>query len=229
MKKTTLFTVSFLILLFVFSFESLLAQSVKKHIREGNREYNHENFPQSELEYRKALEAKNKSLEGRFNLGAALYKQDKFTEAAKTFSEIPEDIDNPAVISRFYHNKGNSLLKSQNIKESIEAYKKALRHNPSDMETKYNLAYAQKLLNQQKNQEQDQENKQDQNKENQEQQQQDKNQEQNKEQQENKTDKISREDAERLLQAVENEEKNVQEKLKQEKASQQQIRVIRNW
>lgn len=247
--KTGLVILLFLIALC--SPASLHAQG-KKHIREGNRQYNQENFSQSELEYRKALEQNRESKEGKFNLGTAMYRQEKFDEAAKIFSEVPSELKDPASKAAFYHNLGNSFLQGQQLQESIEAYKEALRHNPADAETKYNLAYAQKLLNEQQEQEQNQDQNED--KENQDQQKDDQKQEdqqdkkdkenqqdkqdqkgnedkqdEQQQQQQERPDRISREDAERLLQAVENEEKNVQDKLKKEQVKGQKVRVIRNW
>jgi Ca-activated chloride channel homolog len=210
----------------------LQAQGIKRHIREGNKHYKQEKFAESELEYRKALEGKKESPEGRFNLGNALYKQEKFDESARAFGEIPEGIEDSVSLAAYYHNLGNSLLQSQKIPESIEAYKQSLRHNPSDLETKYNLAYAQKLMNEQQDQNQNQ-NQQENDQEENEQQQQDQQDQQDQQKEQNKEeprpDQISREDAERLLQAIENEEKQVQERLNEEKTKQQKIRVIRNW
>ncbi len=216
----------------------LFAQGGRKHIREGNRHYNQENFQKSELEYRKALEQNRSSVEGLFNLGAAMYRQEKFGEAAKNFSKVPENLKDPLSISSFYHNLGNSLLQSQQVEESIEAYKHALRHNPADNETRYNLAYAHQLLNQQQNRDQNQQQNQD--KQNNQDQEDNKEQndrkedqkqenQQNPEQQPERSERISREDAERLLQALENEERKVQDKLKREQAADKSVRVIKNW
>lgn len=236
--QTGRLTLSLCIFLLVCGMNPINAQQGRKHIREGNRQYNQENYPQSELEYRKALEMNKGSVEGLFNLGTAMYRQEKFDEAAKTFSRIPENLKDPLSAASFYHNLGNSLLQSQQVQESIEAYKQALRLNPADDETRYNLAYAQRLLNQQQqqesqdqNQQQDKDEQKEQDKQENERQQQDQNPEnqQNKEQQPDRTERISREDAERLLQAVENEEKNVQDKLKREQAIDNRVRILRNW
>ena len=221
------------------------AQSGKKHIREGNRLYQKENFQGSELEYRRALEDDQKSPQGRFNLGNALYRQDRFSEAAKAFGDIPLNEKDQASAAGVYHNLGNSLLEEGNIEQSIEAYKQALRLNPSDEETRYNLAYAQHLLNKQDQQDQssgndnkdgqdDQQKQENQRqddgqREDSSQQQNQQNQERDREKQQQPLDRISREDAERMLQAVENEERNVQDKLNTEKASQRKVRVTRNW
>ncbi|MFP4046526.1 MAG: tetratricopeptide repeat protein [Bacteroidales bacterium] len=220
------------------------SQSERKHIRQGNDEFTEKNFVNSEVAYRGAVEENPESLEAHFNIGDALYKQEKYQEAAKQFSELVDDDLDKDKAAKVYHNLGNSLLNAGKIKESIEAYKKALKNNPGDIETKHNLTHALKKLKQQeqedqqdqkdKNQQQDQQDKEDDREEQedqedqedqQEQQQQspenqqqneddEKEQEENQQQQQSQEPEISREDAERLLQALENDEKLLQEKLK---------------
>ncbi|MFP4447108.1 MAG: tetratricopeptide repeat protein [Bacteroidales bacterium] len=220
------------------------SQSERKHIRQGNDEFTEKNFVNSEVAYRRAVEENPESFEAHFNIGDALYKQEKYQEAAKQFSELVDDDLDKDKAAKVYHNLGNSLLNAGKIKESIEAYKKALKNNPGDIETKHNLTHALKKLKQQeqedqqdqkdKNQQQDQQDKEDDREEQedqedqedqQEQQQQspenqqqneddEKEQEENQQQQQSQEPEISREDAERLLQALENDEKLLQEKLK---------------
>jgi alpha-galactosidase/6-phospho-beta-glucosidase family protein len=126
------------------------------------------------------------------------------------------------------------------VQESIEAYKNSLKTDPGNMEAKYNLAYAQDLLKQQQEQQQQQQQNQDnkdknkdqnkdqENKDEQEQQKQD--QEKNdQQQQEQQQQKISKEDAERLLNAIANDEKEVQEKVKLEKAAKARVKTMKNW
>jgi len=126
------------------------------------------------------------------------------------------------------------LLMANKLEESIEAYKGSLKLDPDNMETKYNLAYAQDLLKQQEEQQQQQQQQKDQDKDKQDQkqdnkeQQQDQNKDQNQDQQQQQQS-ISKEDAERLLNALANDEKSVQEKVKLAKAQKARVRVIRNW
>ena len=111
------------------------------------------------------------------------------------------------------------MSRRRKLKKTIEAYKESLRNNPKDDETRYNLALAQKLLKdqqqQQQNQNQDQQkqdqqqDKKDQNKDQQDQQQQQQQPQQNK-------NEMSKENAEQLLNAVMQDEKNVQEKVKKQ-------------
>ncbi len=137
---------------------SLFGQNDKKYIREGNKEFANENFEKSELSYRKAVELAKAPFKASFNVGDALYKQEKYDEAAKQFEHLSESDIEKAAKGAMYHNLGNSMLQSNKLEESIEAYKDALRNNPNDLETKYNLAFAQDKLKEQQ-QEQQQQNK----------------------------------------------------------------------
>jgi len=189
-------------------------------------------FSSAEREYRKALEKKPSDPQWDFNLADALYKQMRFEEATEKFGELINKMETPEEKARVLHNKGNSQLMQQQIDESIESYKEALRLNPNDMETKYNLAYAQNLKKQQQNQDQnqndeDQENNDQQQNQDNQNQQQNQNNNQNDNQQQNK---ISTENAEQLLQALQNDERDIQNRLNKEKAAQaQRERVEKEW
>ena len=177
----------------------------------------------------------------------ALFKQEKYSEAINQFNVLANQQSNKEDRAKIYHNLGNSLLQSEKYKESIEAYKNALRNNPSDMDTKYNLAYAQNLKQQQEQQqEQNQDQDQDQDQQNQDQQDQQNQQEQDQQEQQQDQEqqqqdqqeqqqpqqqegKISKEDAQRLLEALANDEKKVQDKVKKEKARAKRVRVLKEW
>jgi Mg-chelatase subunit ChlI len=141
---------------------------------------------------------------------------------------------------------GNSLLMANKVKESIDAYKGSLKLNPRNTEAKYNLAYAQDLLQKQQQQQQQQQkdqnkNNQDKNKDKQQQnkdqkdsqdkkdQNQDKKDQQQQQQQQQQDQGISKEDAQRVLDALANDEKNVQEKVRLAKAAKEKVRTIKNW
>ena len=205
---------------------TLWAQGERKYIRHGNKEYEDKAFEESELQYRKALEKDLSSYEGNFNLGDALYKQEKFEDASKRFSGLASSEKDRMELAKIYHNLGNSLLQSNQVEESIEAYKHALRNNPEDYETKHNLAWALNLLQQQQQQQQ-QNQEQQQNQDQQDQQQQD--QEQQEQQQEQQNDKISKEDANRILEALQQDEKQLQEKLRKQMARTQRVAVLKDW
>ena len=217
------------------------AQKERKYIRQGNKEFENANFENSEVSYRKAVDLEEKkSHEPAFNVGDALYKQEKYEDAIEQFNSLADVEVSKEEKAKIYHNIGNSLLQSNKLQESIDAYKNALRNNPNDMETKYNLAYAQKKLEEQQkqnqdkdkqDQNQDQQNK-DQNKDEQEknkdQNQQDK-QEQDKNQQQQQQPQISKEDAERILQALANDEKDTQKKVKEQQAAAAKVKVEKEW
>lgn len=222
---------------------SLNAQADKKFIRQGNREYEKNMYSDSEISYRKAIEKNKQSPDAVFNIGDALYKQNKYEDAGKQFIESTNlNADNNKKSDGLF-NLGNSLLKANKLPESIEAYKGSLKLRPDNIEAKYNLAYAQDMLIQQEKQ-QKEKNKQDQNKEDKKDDKKDQkeNKEQNNNQQkgqENNLDKqqqkqdqqqgISKEDAQRLLNALANDEKNVQEKVKLAKAAKEKVRTVKNW
>lgn len=214
------------------------AQADKKFIRQGNREYEKNKFQESEIFYRRAIDKNKESADAAFNAGDALYRQKKFEDAGNQFIEthrMNEDRDKKSVS---LYNLGNSLLMANKVKESIEAYKNSLRLNPGNMEAKYNLAYAQDLLEQQQQQQQQQQNndqqdqdKEDDEKKDQDQKQDEQKQQDNEQQQQNQSDEqsVSREDAERLLNAIANDEKDVQEKVKRAKAAKERVKTLKNW
>jgi len=225
---------------------TLTGQAEKKFIRQGNREYDKDKYAESEISYRRALD-KNKMLpDAVFNIGDALYKQEKYEEAVKQFGGNSAMTDDPEKKSSAFYNQGNSLLMGGKLQESIEAYKNSLRLKPGSPEAKYNLAFAQDLLRKQEEQQKQDKNKQengDQNKDRQKEQNrendnkdQEKQQEQNNKQQQQQQQQqqqsqqgISREDAERLLNSIANDEKNVQEKVKLAKVADTRVKTLKNW
>lgn len=222
------------------------AQSDKKYIRQGNREYAKDKYSESEILYRKAGNKDGQSPDAVFNIGDALYKQNKFEDAGKQFIDNANQNEDKAKKSASFYNLGNSLLKANKVQESIDAYKNSLKLRPDNKEAKYNLSYAQDLLKKQQEQKQKQQqqdknkqdqnkdqnkNKEDQNKDKQNQDQKDKKDQQNdkKNQQQQQQQGISKEDAERLLNALANDEKNVEKKVELEKAARTRVRSIKNW
>lgn len=229
----------FICLILLSSALTLKAQPGRGEIRQGNRYFKKEKFDTAELAYRKALEEEKVNKIAEFNLGDALYRQKKFEEAGHQFEAAASNEVVKTNSAKAYHNLGNSLLQAGKIEESINAYKDALRRNPGDLDTKYNLAYAQRMKKQQNdkkdksdkndknNDKKDQQQKQDQ----QQQQQQQEQKDQKADQQQSKTQnvKISKEDAKRLLDALTTDEKKVQEKVKKEKANASKVRTIKDW
>lgn len=212
-------------------------------IEKGNTLYEKGDFGQAEINYREGQTQGADPFISGFNLGDALFKQERYEEAAAAFQALPNLTDDKAKKAAAYHNLGNSFLKAQKFQESVDAYKQSLRNNPKDLDTKYNLAYAKRMLQeqqQQQQQNQDQDKKEDQEKKDQEQQQQ--NQDQNKDdkkeekkdqqqekdqekqeqqdqqqEQQQQENKISKEDAERMLDALNQDEKQIRDRLEKQK------------
>jgi tetratricopeptide (TPR) repeat protein len=228
-----------ILILILLSLNVFLAygQGEKKYIRQGNGKYSSGKYSDSEISYRKAMDKNKMSQDAFFNLGDALYKQKKYEDAGKVFLDnAGTSIDNNKKANSYF-NLGNSLLNDKKPEESINAYKNSLRLNPGFSEAKYNLAYAQDMLKRQQEQQKKDQNK-DQKKDQNKDQKKDQNKEQNKDQtkdQNNDQQKkqnqqsISKEDAQRLLDALANDEKKVQEKVKQEKAARTRVKTIINW
>jgi Ca-activated chloride channel family protein len=239
-----------LVMIFILSFSnSSLAQSEeRKLIRDGNKLYLDKKFSDAEVKYKKSLGVNNNSVPGNYNLGNAYYKQGKFDEASQQYQSVFSNKDISDVQkAKAFHNLGNSMLEAKKYPESIEAFKNSLKLNPKDNDTRYNLAYAQSMLQQQQqqqkkdnkdNKDKNQQNKDQQNKDqkNQDKKDQDKDQ-QSKDQQGKEKDQqkqagqkkqdISKEDAEKILQALNNDEKNTQKKLIKKEST--KIQIEKAW
>ncbi len=228
----------------IFMTYSLWAQQERKFIRKGNQAYEKKEYNKADIQYRKALEKNNNSFEAKFNIGDALYKQGKYEEATQQFQSITSLAKTKEEKAKIYHNMGNSLLQTHQqianadtngyLQKSIDAYKMALKNNPEDMDTKYNLSYALKMLRkQQQQQQQNKDNKQQQqqNKDNKQQQQnkdnKNKEKQDQKQQQQNQEQKMSKKDADRLLKALQQNENKLQDKLKKQKS--QKVKVEKDW
>ena len=194
----------------------------RDYLRSGNKLYNDSLFIKAEVDYRKALELNPKSTDAMFNLANALLMQQKAKEAMEQYESVSKIEKDKEKLAQIYHNMGVILQSSKQFPQCIEAYKESLRNNPKDDETRYNLALAQKQLkdqqqnqqnqDQQQQQQEQKEDKQDQNKDQQEQNQ---DQQQQPQQQQNKNE-MSKENAQQLLNAVMQDEKNVQDKVKKQ-------------
>lgn len=234
------------ILFAIFLLASIGASAQKAerdYIRKGNRLFNDSVFVDAEVNYRKALEVNPKSTVSMYNLGNTLSQQQKFKEAMEQYEAASKIEKDKMKLAQTYHNMGVLLQSGKDYAKAVEAYKMSLRNNPKDNETRYNLALAQKLLKDQ----QDQQNKdqnQDQNKD--QQKQQDKKQDQNKDKQndqkkddkkdqqqppkpEKQDNKMSKENAEQLLNSVMQDEKDVQDKVKKQQKVIQNGRLEKDW
>ena len=227
-------------------------QNERKVIREGMKAYKDGEYSEAEVQFRRAEDINQESYEAEFNTGAALYNQEKYDETVKQYESLLNRTDDGQKTAQIWHNIGNSLLEAGQYAPSVEAYKNSLRKNPGDDETRYNLAYAQKMLKDQQKQQQNtgndqkeqEDKKEGENKDQsgqQDQQDQQQNADRHDQQQDAKQDdpsqadqqpvprEISKEDAERLLQAIQQQEKDVKEKVDEKKAAVAKVKTEKDW
>lgn len=202
------------------------AQEADRSIRKGNNDY-------AKGDLNGAIDAYSHAGEdprALFNLGNAHYRQDSAAAAQRTFENAASIAKGPQAQARAYHNLGNSWMKQQNFQEAINAYKEALKRSPNDADTRYNLAYAQKKLAQQQQQQQggqdnkdqkDQDKQDQKGKDQQDKGQQDKNdpqqgdQPKEQQQEQQRQERIDPQDAKRMLDAAQQQEQDVQDKVRQ--------------
>lgn len=219
------------------------AQNERVLTREGNKLFEKGNYTDAEANYKKALDKKNNYPEAIFNLGDAIYKQPNRKEEAVTQFELANKLlSDPKLKAQAFHNIGNAYVDAQKYDQAVKAYKEALKLNPKDNDTKYNLAYANEKLRTQNNQDQKKDDQQDK-KDDQKQDKKDDKQEQNKEgdnkdQQDNKDEKkenqsqkpkLSKEAAEKLLQALQNEEQKTNEKMQKKEGRPVEVKIEKDW
>lgn len=227
----------------LFSIGGYAQKTDSDYIRKGNKYYKDSLFIKAEVEYRKALDINPTSTEASYNLGNSLLMQEKAKEAIEQYVISAKKETDKQRLAQIYHNIGVVLQAGKQYQQCIETYKKSLRNNPKDNETRYNLALAQKMLEEQQDENQEQQNE-DEQQQNEEQQEQDKNKEnqQNDQEQQNNSDnqeqeqnqlqenQMSEDNAQQLLNAVMQDEKDVQDKIK--KRLQQEIqerKLDKDW
>ncbi|MEO0571581.1 MAG: tetratricopeptide repeat protein [Bacteroidota bacterium] len=251
---------------------------------EANEELIQNNFIKAEADYRRAISKSGQNTVAPYNLGRAYYNRESFPEAFARFKEAGEKAEKKPTKHKAFHNMGNVFMQNKEYEKAVEAYKQALRSNPNDDETRYNLALAKEMLKKDQNNQNNDQNKDDknndQNKDNKEQNQdqnnegdQNKDQEgdqkddQNKDQgdegdkgeqkpEENKKgdgeekqeqkkqpnqgeepekkprprpNQLSKQQIQNLLEAMQNEEKKVQEKIDAKKVKGKKIKNEKDW
>ena len=196
----------------------------RDYLRSGNKLYKDSLFIKSEVDYRKSLDINPKSTDAMYNLANSLLMQQKADEAMKEFESVAKIEKDKNKLAQIYHNIGVILHVNKQYPQCIEAYKEALRNNPKDDETRYNLALAQKML---KDQQQNQQN-QDQQQEQKEEQKEEEKQEQQQNQQQQNKNEMSKENAQQLLNAVMQDEKDVQDKVKKQIQIQGK-KLVKDW
>ena len=242
--------------LLVLSSAVALAQTDRKEVRAGNRQFKKGNWQKAEIEYRKAQVKDSLSFAANYNLAGALYKENNFDEAGKSLEKLKDVAPASEHAADYFYNLGNIAVQKKDWKAAVDAYKRSLLQNPDDLDAKENYAYAKQML---KNEEQqgggggnDQQNNQDQ-QQNQNNNDQDKNKDQNQDQDQKQNNdqnkdqnqgdqpkpqqgegqgdaKISPQQAQQMLKAVQAREKETQDKVNKEKAALLKARQKeKNW
>ncbi|HRF75669.1 MAG TPA: tetratricopeptide repeat protein [Chitinophagales bacterium] len=236
MKKNETMRIVVLTFLLLISYTGF-AQNSNAIIKEGNDLYEQKDYKGAQQKYEQAVTETPDSDAGNYNLGNTYYQQQEYDKAAAQYERAAQAASDPETRANAYHNLGNAYLQQKKYEESINAYKQSLRDKPTDDNTKYNLAYAQKMLKQQQQQQQQNQDKNQQKKEEpkkQDQQKQDQNQQkqeqQQKEQQQPAQPKeYSKEELERILQSLNNDDKNVQEKVNKQKSQSGNADAEKDW
>lgn len=219
-----------LLIMLLLAFQGATAQTDRKLIRQGNRQFRNQHYEEAEATYRKASAANAQNPEAQYNLGCALMAQQKDSMAMKCFQNSAQLHTDKQRKAQAYHNMGVILQQKKQFGEAAEAYKAALRNNPKDNETRYNLALCLKQMKNQPKQNQNQ--KKDENK--------DKNKDKEKEKNENKNQKdqkqpeekpeqMSKENAEQMLNAAMQQEKATQQRMKKAQQQPSRKRHLQNW
>ena len=237
-----------IVLFFVAKANGAVAQNANKLLREGNKLYKKEKYNNATESYAKALQLAHTDVRAYFNQGDALYRLNELDKSKEQFTAVTKASKNTDITARAHYNIGNIHYKQEKWEESAKAYKESLKLNPKDEDAKYNLMMALAKIKKEKNNNKDNKNNKDdknkedkndnkdkdkqqnqqQNKNDKQQQSQDKQQDQNKQQQQQQG-QISKEQAEKLLDAIGAEEGKVQQKLGKEKGKPQKGKIQKDW
>ncbi len=224
----------------------------RKFVREGNVLYQQEKYADAEVAYKKAIENNPAYETAKYNLGNALSQQNRNKEAIAQYELLVKETKDKFLKSQAMHNIGNDYFKEKDYQNSVNAYKSSLRANPTDDETRYNLALAQMLLEDQKNKDKDKDkdkkddqqkdkDKQDQDKKDGDDDKDDKNKDdQNKDKKDPKDDKkdqqkqpqpgkLSPQQMQQLLDAMNNEEQKTQKKMNAKKEKGKKVKQEKDW
>lgn len=233
---------------------------------EANKELSENAFVEAEADYRRAISKSDENVIAPYNLGTAYYKKESLEEAFGRFKQAGELANAKPEKHKAFHNMGNVFMKNEEYGKAVEAYKEALRNDPTDEETRYNLALAKALAEKQQNQQKDGEDEKKDQKEKEDQQEQDKEQEQKQDQQENqdkdggdqekednkegdgeekkeqpeagdkpeeqkqpRPNQLSPQQIKNLLEAMQNEENKVQEKMNEKKVKGPKSKNAKDW
>lgn len=226
MNIKTTYIIICMLMLFI---SSAHAQNDRQFIRQGNRQYRAQHYEKAEATYRKAVAANPRNPEAQYNLGCALMAQQKDSMAIQCLENGAKLQSDPIRRAQAYHNMGVICQQKKLFAEAAEAYKQALRNNPADDETRYNLALCLKQIKNQPQQQQQksQDENEGDNKKNKDEE--EKNDNQDKKQEPDNQEQMSKENAEQLLNAAQQQEKATQQRLKQNQQQPRRNKHLKNW
>jgi len=209
------------------------------HMERGNSSYGAKEYEEAEEHYRASVGTERALPQADFNIGNSRYRRGQYDAAINAFGASAEGPLSVEERAGAYYNAGNAHLKAGRLEEAVRAYARSLKERPDDQDAKYNLSYALEKLRRQQQQQQQQQQDQKQDKDQQQQQQdpqqqpqdqrQDKQDEQQQQQQQPQQQqrRMAQADAERILEVLKNNEKEVQKKLRKRPAS--RVRVEKDW
>jgi Ca-activated chloride channel homolog len=227
---------------------------VTRMIQNGNSLYGQKRYKEAAIDYAKVVAKNPTYTPGLFNLGNSLYQQKQYDSSRRvmqTTARVAKDKDNKAAAN---YNIGNTYMAQQKWEDAINSYKQTLRANPQDADAKYNLSYAEQMMKKEQKEEKDKKDKKDKDKDkkddkdkdkdkdkkddkdkdkkddkDKQEKDQDKDKKDDKEEQQPKSQpsKLSQQKAEQLLNALQQEEKKLQEKMKKEKGI--PVKMTQDW
>lgn len=225
---------------------------INRYLTQGNQLYEQQRYKEAAADYARALSRDPQNKAGLFNLGNAYYQQKQYDSSRKIMEATAKMSQDKAGQAAANYNIGNTYMAQQKWEDAINAYKETLRKNPQDPDAKYNLSYAKEMMKKQQQQDKDNKDKKDQQKQDKKDQQQKdkkdqdkdkKDQQQQQQQQDNKDQKdkddkdqqpqqgqpskLSQQQAEQLLNALQQEEKKLQDKMKKEKGV--PVKMQKDW
>lgn len=220
----------------------------RKYVREGNLLYQQQKYADAEVAYKKAIENNPVYETAKYNLGNALSQQNRNKEAIAQYQLLAKETEDKSLKSLAMHNIGNDYFKEKDYQNSVNAYKNSLRANPKDDETRYNLALAQMMLEDEKNKDkdkdkdkdkkddqqkdedkQDQDKKDDENKEDQNKDKKDPKDDKKDQQKQPEPGKLSPQQMQQLLDAMANEEQKTQKKMNAKKEKGKKVKQEKDW
>ena len=234
-----------------------MEREARENVREGNVLYNQLKFSEAEVAYKKALSKTPNYPKASYNLGNAIYQQNRNKEAVAQFEILEKTAPDKMSKAEAYHNMGNSFMKEKQYDKAVASFKNSMRNNSKDEETRYNLALAQELLEEQNQDNKDNKDNKDKNKDDKNKDQKDKEggddekkedkndekdkgkdkendksdqkKDQDKKDQKPRPNQLTPEQMKQLLEAMNNEENKTQKKLNAEKTKGKKIKQEKDW